>query len=344
MCSCGPSGPAAGRAGVYTITVSLRSTRRATARRRTATVARAEIAAGTWSSIRRMTGLRRHEITRLEGVQRRGVRIRADAARRVARRAAQLRRADGTSWAASSSFACCFALLIWVWHEHNVVLPPLRPAGRRHGGPQRRAALRRAVLRLPAEVHVRFDVRAVHPDRDTRPSRWRSTSSRTPRRSTRSASSSMLLMFALLYCAGLREARRARADASSTRSISSRWPGITWSARRSACVALAIALWAPLQLRAVLAGLARSHGTRALLVGVRPATGSGRRSPPRWRSSRSDAAQRRSHPPVVDPARPRGVAPADDRRSGRRAPASRRARSGATSKRSRRPASRCSTS
>ena len=56
-------------------------------------------------------------------------------------------------------FACCFALLIWIWHEHNIFF-------RRYGLQDRLAvvlnggaAVRGAVLRLSAEVHVHADVR-----------------------------------------------------------------------------------------------------------------------------------------------------------------------------------------
>jgi uncharacterized membrane protein len=66
-----------------------------------------------------MNGLRRHEITRLEGF--------SDAvfgfaltllvvSLEVPRSYAQLMGVMG----GFLSFACCFALLIWVWHEHNV--------------------------------------------------------------------------------------------------------------------------------------------------------------------------------------------------------------------------------
>ena len=63
---------------------------------------------------------RRHEISRLEAF--------SDAAFAFALTLLvvsldvppELRRADRTVMRGFPSFACCFALLVWIWHEHNV--------------------------------------------------------------------------------------------------------------------------------------------------------------------------------------------------------------------------------
>ena len=66
------------------------------------------------------------------------------------------------------SFACCFALLVWIWHEHNMFFRRYGLQDGVDGVRQQHAAVRDALLRLPAEVHVRLDVRADHAAPPTR--------------------------------------------------------------------------------------------------------------------------------------------------------------------------------
>ncbi len=94
-------------------------------------------------------------------VQRRRIRVRADAARRLPRRPAELRGPDPHgSRHPVVRLLLRAARVDLVRAQH--VLQALRTSGRRDGGHQRRAALRGAFLRLPAQVHVRLDVRAGH--------------------------------------------------------------------------------------------------------------------------------------------------------------------------------------
>src|SRR4051795_680500 len=52
------------------------------------------------------------------------------------------------------AFAVCFALLFQVWWRHYRFFPQLRSRGRLRRRAHRAVALRRPVLRLPAEIHV----------------------------------------------------------------------------------------------------------------------------------------------------------------------------------------------
>ena len=167
------------------------------------------------------------------------------------------------------SFACCFALLLWLWHEHNIFF---RRYGLQDGvtvAAQRLPALHGAALRLPAQVHVRFAVRAVDADAAIRPVQMALFELANASAIYAAGFIVMMLMFVLLYSRahakrhelGLSELEVFDLKALRGHHIVSVSVGF---------VSLAIALWAPLSWAPFSPDGARADGPRPWALG-RPA-------------------------------------------------------------------------
>ena len=202
------------------------------------------------------------------------------------------------------------------------LLQEVRPAGSAHRRDQRRPAVRRAVLRLPAEVPVHGGVLASS-------SRCSVSGSESHHRSWRRIFAIygagfvvLFTMFALLYLQVYRKRDELGLDALETfdvrASLGAHLVSAGVGAVASADRALrALSLPCPVGLHLF------PDGTLALGLRrpLRPPPQVARGTPRGRGGSRgerlTDAAQRRSHPPVDDPARPRSVAAPDHRRPGR---------------------------
>ena len=226
------------------------------------------------------------------------------------------------------AFACCFALLVWIWSEHNTFF---RRFGMQDGytvALNADAPVRRPAVRLSAEIHVRPPVCRVCWD-GAKPAPDAAYPARKCVAIYALGFMAVFIVFALLYHHAYR--CRAALELSELEVFDAR-SGMAHHLVSTGVglISLLIATVAPLQLtphryrppspfcgRSTGLWGVQSRKRRDALV-ARLAPTARRRPPPDGRIPHlPDYAQRGSHPAMVDPPGPRVVAARDDRRSRR---------------------------